>query len=181
MISKWINKNKIKALRSMIFVLLIGTFAVVNFGCGAYSFTGSSVPAHLKTISIPVAQDKSPAAIPGLRESLTDDLIQKFINDNSLQVSGVTSADASLNCVITSVTDVPAIVSAGEQISARKLTITVRVLYKDLVMKKTVFEKDFSGFGEYVPAQATNEREDAIAIAVNNISEDILLAVVSGW
>ena len=116
-----------------------------------------------------------------MRESLTDALIQKFINDNSLQVSGQTSADATLNCVITSVTDAPAIVSAGEQISARKITIIVRVLYKDLVMKKTVFEKDFTGYGEYVPAQTTNEREDAIAIAVNNISEDILLAVVSGW
>jgi hypothetical protein len=181
MISNWINKNRFKALRSMIFILLIGTVAVVNFGCGAYSFSGSSVPVHLKTISIPVAQDKSPAAIPGIRELLTDDLIQKFINDNSLQVSGITSADATLNCVITSVTDAPAIVSAGEQISARKVTIIVRVLYKDLVMKKTVFEKDFTGYGEYVPGEETNKRENAITIAVNFISEDILLAVVSGW
>jgi hypothetical protein len=160
---------------------LIGTSGLINFGCGAYSFTGSSVPSHLKTIYIPVAQDKSPAAIPGLRELLTDNLIQKFINDNSIQVSGSTSANASLDCVITTVTDVPAIVSAGEQISARKVTINVKVVYKDLVMKKTVFDKNFSGFGEYEPAQTSNEREDAIAIAVNNISEDILLAVVSGW
>ena len=181
MISNWIYKNGIKALKSMIFILLISTIAVVNFGCGSYSFTGSSVQAHLKTISIPVAQDKSPAAIPGLRELLTDDLIQKFINDNSLQVSGMTSADATLSCVITSVTDLPAIVSAGDQISARKVTIIVRVLYKDIVMKKTVFEKDFTGFGEYVPGQETNKRENAIAVAVNFISEDILLAVVSGW
>lgn len=175
------NWNIIKAVNFITSILLFGTLTVINFGCGSYSFTGSSVPSHLKTIYIPVAQDKSPAAIPGLRESLTDDLIQKFINDNSLQVSNATSADASLNCVITRVTDVPAIVSSGDQISARKLTINVKVLYKDLVMKKTVFEKDFSGFGNYVPAQTTNEREDAIAIAVNNISEDILLAVVSGW
>ena len=177
----WIYKNRIKALRSMIFILFISTIVVVNFGCGAYSFTGSSVPTHLKTISIPVAQDKSPAAIPGIRELLTDDLIQKFINDNSLQVSGMTGADATLNSVITRVIDVPAIVSASDGISARKLTITVRVLYKDLVMKKTVFEKDFTGFGEYVPGQETNNRENAIAVAVNFISEDILLAVVSGW
>jgi hypothetical protein len=181
MISNSIDKNGIKLTKAILLVLLLSTVVLINFGCGAYSFTGSSVPAHLKSISIPVAQDKSPAAIPGLRELLTDNLIQKFINDNSLQVSGITSADASLNCVITSVIDVPAIVSAGEQISARKVTITVRVLYKDLVMKKTVFEKDFSGFGEYVPAQTTNERENAIEIAVNYISEDILLAVVSGW
>ncbi len=181
MIYDLINKIMIKNLKLTSIVLLLSNLVVINFGCGSYSFTGSSVPTHLKTISIPVAQDKSPAGIPGLRESLTDDLIQKFINDNSLQVSGMASADATLNCVITSVTDAPAIVSAGEQITARKVTIIVRVLYKDLVMKKTVFEKDFTGYGEYEPGQATNQREDALAIAVNYISEDILLAVVSGW
>ena len=162
-------------------IVLFLSLAVINFGCGSYSFTGSSVPSHLKTISIPVAQDKSPAAIPGLRELLTDNLIQKFINDNSLQVSGMTGSDASLDCVITSVTDAPAIVSAGDQISARKVTIIVKVVYKDLVMKKTVFDKNFTGYGEYVPAQTENKRQQAIEIAVNYIAEDILLAVVSGW
>ena len=165
----------------IVLILLFSTLALINFGCGAYSFTGSSVPSHLKTIYIPVAQDKSIAAIPSLREILTDDLIQRFINDNSLQVANATSADATLDCIITSVTDVPAIVSAGEQINARKLTINVKVVYKDLVLKKTIFDQNFSSFGEYVPGQQVNEREEAIAVAIGNISEDILLAVVSGW
>lgn len=170
-----------KSVNRIILILLFSSLALINFGCGAYSFTGSSVPSHLKTIYIPVAQDKSIAAIPGLREILTDDLIQRFINDNSLQVANATSADATLDCIITSVTDVPAIVSAGEQINARKLTINVKVVYKDLVLKKTIFDQNFSSFGEYVPGQQVNEREEAIAVAVGNISEDILLAVVSGW
>lgn len=175
------NINRNDAFKLSNFVLLFVSLAVINFGCGAYSFTGSSVPSHLKTISIPVAQDKSPSAIPGLRESLTDDLIQKFINDNSLQVSGMSGADAALNCIITRVTDAAAIVSAGDEISARKVTVVVKVHYKDLVMKKTIFDKEFTGYGEYVPGQTTNQRDEAFAIAINNISEDILLAVVSGW
>lgn len=154
---------------------------MINFGCGSYSFTGASVPAHLKTIAIPVADDKSPAAIPGLRESLTDNLIQKFISDNSLQVTERSTANATLECVVTSVTDAPAIVSAGEEISSRRLTIIVKVIYKDLVQKKTIFENNFTNYGDYVPGEATNQRDDAIAVAVDKISEDILLAVVSGW
>jgi len=181
MINHFINMVSQKSVNRIILILLFSSLALINFGCGAYSFTGSSVPSHLKTIYIPVAQDKSIAAIPGLREILTDDLIQRFINDNSLQVANATSADATLDCIITSVTDVPAIVSAGEQINARKLTINVKVVYKDLVLKKTIFDQNFSSFGEYVPGQQVNEREEAIAVAVGNISEDILLAVVSGW
>ena len=181
MINHFINMASHKSVYRIVLILLFSSLALINFGCGAYSFTGSSVPSHLKTIYIPVAQDKSIAAIPGLREILTDDLIQRFINDNSLQVANATSADATLDCIITSVTDVPAIVSAGEQINARKLTINVKVVYKDLVLKKTIFDQNFSSFGEYVPGQQVNEREEAIAVAIGNISEDILLAVVSGW
>jgi hypothetical protein len=144
-----------KSVNRILLILLFSSLALINFRCGAYSFTGSSVPSHLKTIYIPVAQDKSIAAIPGLREILTDDLIQRFINDNSLQVANATSADATLDCIITS--------------------------DKDLVLKKTIFDQNFSSFGEYVPGQQVNEREEAIAVAVGHISEDILLAVVSGW
>ena len=175
------SRNNIIRLKSLIFTLLFVIGVVINFGCGSYSFTGASVPDHLKTIAIPVADDKSPAAIPGLRELLTDNLIQKFISDNSLQVTERSTANATLECVITSVTDAPAIVSAGEEITSRRLTINVKVIYKDLVQKKTIFENNFTNYGDYVPGEATNKREDAIAIAVDKISEDILLAVVSGW
>ena len=176
-------RNKIEHYISNhpLLILLCITTGLINFGCGAYSFTGASVPAHLKTIAIPVAEDKSPAAIPGLREQLTDELIQKFINDNSLQVAERSRADATLECVITSVTDAPAIVSAGEEISSRRLTINVRAIYKDLVQKKTIFENTFNNYGDYVPGQAENTRDSAIQEAVDKISEDILLAVVSGW
>lgn len=175
------NKYKVYVLHSLTLFLLFGTSALISFGCSTYSFTGASVPGHLKTISIPVSEDKSPAAIPGLRELLTDDIIRKFIDDNSLQVTERSTANASLECVITTVTDAPAIVSAGEQISSRRLTITVRVLYKDLVMKKTIFENNYTNYGDYVPGEDINKREDAIKTAVDKISEDILLAVVSGW
>lgn len=162
-------------------ILLFIILVLINFGCGAYSFTGASVPAHLNTIAIPVAEDRSPAAIPGLREQLTDEIIQKFINDNSLQVTERSQADATLECVITSVTDAPAIVSAGEEITSRRLTINVKVIYKDLVQKKTIFDNSFNNYGDYVPGQAENNRDNAIEEAVDKISEDILLAVVSGW
>jgi len=174
-------KYKSQELKTFLFILLFGTSAVINFGCSSYSFTGASVPAHLKTIAIPIAEDKSPAAIPGLRESLTDNLITKFITDNSLQVTERSTANATLECVITSVTDAPAIVSAGEEITSRRVTINVKVIYKDLVQKKTIFENNFTNHGDYVPGEETNKREDAIAIAVEKLSEDILLAVVSGW
>jgi hypothetical protein len=175
------SMNRLKPLYHLILVLLFSTGLLLSFSYCSYSFTGASVSPHLKTIAIPVADDRSTAAIPGIRELLTDELIQKFIDDNSLQVAEGTTADAILECVITSVTDAPLIVSAGEQINSRRLTVSVKVVYKDLVKKETVFDQNFNNYGDYVPGGSLNDREPAIITAVDKISEDVLLAVVTGW
>ncbi len=172
------QKNK---LYLSIFLLLIAAMMINLTACGTYSFTGSSVPGYLKTIAIPIAQDRSGAGIPGLRELLTQDIIRQFIDDNSLQVTERTQADALLECTIVSYSDAPSILGAGENVEQRRVTVTVQVIYKDLVKRVTVFDNNFSNYGDYKPGTAANERVQASGIAIKKISEDILLAVVSGW
>ncbi len=172
-------KTGLKA--AIIYYLLIGAILIIFTGCCTYSFTGSSVPEHLQTVAIPIAIDRSGSGIPLLKEKLTDELIRKFIDDNSLQVTSRSKADAVIECTILPVKDVPAIVTAGENVSQRRLTITVKVVYTDLVKRKKIFEKNFSNYGDYEPGNADNDRVNAINTAIDKITEDILLAVVSGW
>ncbi|MBK7632130.1 MAG: hypothetical protein IPJ23_15780 [Ignavibacteriales bacterium] len=174
------KKNKIILITILIF-LFVGLTAINFTGCCAYSFTGASVPEHLKTIAIPIADDRSGSGEPNLRESLTQKLIQKFIDDNTLQVGERTSANALLECSIVSLSDAPAIVSAGESITSRRLTIGVRVIYRDLVKRTTVFEKTFSNYSDYQSSNPIAGRKTAIEEALDLISEDILLDTVSGW
>ena len=164
-----------------VLLLLIAALMINLIGCCTYSFTGSSVPEHLKTIAIPIAEDRSGSGIPNLRESLTQELINQFIDDNSLQITEKTKADAILECTIISFTDAPSIVSAGESINQRRVTINVQVVYKDLVKKVTIFDKNFTNYGVYEPGKPENNRDQATTTAIDNIAEDILLAVVSGW
>jgi len=172
------QKNKVYI---SIMLLLIAGMMINLTACCAYSFTGSSVPDHLKTIAIPIAQDRSGAGIPGLRESLTQEIIRQFIDDNSLQVTERTQADALLECTIVSFIDAPSILGAGENVEQRRVTVTVQVIYKDLEKRVTVFDKKLLNYGDYKPGTTENERVQAIEIAIEKISEDILLAVVSGW
>ena len=176
-----LNKQKeYKLLSSLTFFLFI-FYSIVNFtSCGVYSFSGASVPSHLKSISIPIAEDRSGSGEPGLRELLTNQLIQKFIDDNSLQVSERGKANANLECTITGFADIPNIVAAGENITSRRLTINVKVIYNDNVNKKKIFDKVFSNYGNYPPAGNLNDRKEAINTAIDRITEDILLSVVSG-
>jgi hypothetical protein len=165
-------------LAKSLFIILM----VVNFvGCCSYSFTGASVPKHLKTISIPIADDRSGSGQPGLRESFTTTLTQKFIDDNTLRIADRVNATASLECTIASYGDAPEVVSAGTIVETRRITIGVQVIYRDLVQRKTIFEQTFSNYAPYPASGTLAERTTAINKAIDLITQDILLAVVSGW
>ncbi len=165
------------AKRTVAFIIVL----LLTFACH-YSFTGSSVPPHLHTIAIPLAKDNSGSGEPTLRDDFTNGLIQKFIDDNSLQVTDKSNADALLECTIVSLHDAPTVVSGGEEITKRRITVSVRVVYRDMVKRKTVFSKTFSNFADYnTDGDITSLRNDAIAVALDKLTDDILLAVVSNW
>jgi hypothetical protein len=158
-----------------LFILLI----LVNLaGCCSYSFTGASVPEHLKTIAIPIADDRSGSAEP-MNQLLTNKLIKKFTDDNTLRITDKSSANSVLECTIISYNDAPSVVTGGENVTKRKISITVRVVYRDLVKRKTIFEKNFSDSGDY--ATSGDTKATGIGTALDNISENILLDTVSGW
>ncbi len=147
-----------------------------------YSFTGSSVPPHLKTIAIPLFRDNSGVGQANLRDDFTNLLIQKFLDDNSLQVTK-TNADAVLKGTIISLNDIPNVVQAGQEVTSRRIKITVKVIYRDLVKKKIIFNREFSDFGDYSTegSDITDAREKAIREVIEKITDDILIAVVSNW
>ncbi len=176
------NLKKNKIILFTVLNILFVVLTAINFtSCCGYSFTGASVPAHLKTIAIPIADDRSGSGEPGLRESLTQKLIQKFIDDNTLQVADRSNANSILECTIVSLNDAPAVVSAGENIASRRITIGVKVLYRDLVERKTIFDKTFTNYSDYPTSTPVQGRIGAINAALDKISDDILLDTVSGW
>jgi hypothetical protein len=172
-----------KRLLMLLIGLLFSSFFSIFVGCSGcpYSFTGASVPPHLKTIAIPYAEDKSGSGELGLRESITKKLTQKFIEDNNLKIIDRAKADAVLETTVTSITDAPAVVAAGENVTTWRVTIAMQVTYKDLVKKITVFERQFSNFGDYTVSSGRTGRTAAIAIAIEKITDDIVLETVSGW
>jgi hypothetical protein len=162
--------------------LLFVVFLILNLSGCFYSFTGASVPSHLHTIAIPVVDDRSGSAEAGLSESFTSALTQKFINDNTLQLAGIANADAVIESTILSFSDVPSVITSGEQITQNKITITVRSVFRDRVLKKVVFDRQFSNNSLYnINDNVFSNRQDAIKAAIDLVSEDILIATVSNW
>ena len=164
--------------RSLVTLLVLACAAAL---CGCYSFTGASVPAHLRTIAIPVVDDQSNFGEPGLRELFTQELIKRFIADNSLQVADRGVADCMLEGSMVSVADAPQVIQPGEQVSRRRMTISVRFTFQDLRLKRRVWERSFSNWGDYESGGGLSKRQDGLKEAVTKLTDDILLETVSGW
>lgn len=164
--------------RLLPFLILIGF--LTSSGC-MYSFTGSSVPSHLKTIAIPLFDDQSGAGEPGLREKLTNKLIDRFRQDNNLEIADKTHADSILEGIITSIPDQPQVVEKGETVTKRRVTVSVKVTYQDMKLKKKIYDKEYSAWGDYLIGGGPAQRQTGIDAAIEKLTEDILIDTVSGW
>lgn len=160
-------------------LVLAGAAALLS-GC-PYSFTGASVPAHLKTIAIPLVDDQSGFGEAGLREKFTTALNNLFISDNTLTVADRSTADAILEGAITSVRDAPSVVGQGEQVRQRRVTVTAKFVLKDMKLRRTMWEKTLSNWGDYDSGGGPSQQDAGIQEAIRKLSEDVLLETVSGW
>jgi outer membrane lipopolysaccharide assembly protein LptE/RlpB len=162
------------------YVLAAGALATVLSGC-PYSFTGASVPSHLKTIAVPLVDDQSGFGEAGLREKFTTALTNLFINDNSLGVADRSTADAVLEGAILSVRDAPSAVGQGEQVRQRRVTVTAKFVLKDMKLRRTMWEKTLSNWGDYDSGGGPSQQQAGLQEAIRKLSEDVLLETVSGW
>lgn len=161
--------------------LVIFLFAVLFYSCN-YSFKGASPPEGIKTIFIAPVTDESGFGLPTLGEDMTLLLKNKFINDNTLEYTEKTAADGMITCRITAVRDEASVVTGAEQVSRRKITININVDFQNLKKVKTIWNREFSNWGEYESTGGGfSRRDEGVKSAMDKITEDILLSVISDW
>ena len=149
-------------------------------GC-TLSFKGGSVPAHLKTIAIPIMEDQSGFGDAMLATTFTQQLTARFVSDNSLRLTDKNSADSELDGVIIQVSDAPSILQGVETVSARRVTIQVHVTFQDLKLRKKIWDKTFSDWGDYASGSTLTQRDVGIQTALQKLEDDILNETVAGW
>lgn len=169
-------------MRSLAFslVLLLLAFSI-GLISGCYSFSGGTVPPHLKTIAIPIVQDQSGYGDPALKDLFTLQLVDIFTSDGSLTLSERVGADAVLETVVIAVTETPTVVKPGEQVAERRISVTAHVVFTDVKLRKTIWEKDFSQWGDFPSGAGPTQRNEGVQEAVRKLTEDILNETVAGW
>jgi hypothetical protein len=176
---------KIKMKNEKRMSTLFKSFAFIHclllFGGCSYSFKGGSVAPHLKTVAIPIVDDQSGYGDPTLRDTFTKKLVEGFTNDNTLQLTDRNTADSMLEGIVTDVKDAPVVLEGGEQVTQRRITVTVRMTFQDLKLRKKIWEKSFTSWGDYASGSGLTQRDDGVREAVRKLTEDILNETVAGW
>lgn len=163
-------------------LLILILFLPLISGCGVYGFRGNNPPEGIKTLALPLFGDVSGFAEAGLKESFTEKLKTKIINDNTFFIIDKNKADGILICTINNVKDEALVISGNENVTKRKLTITVNVSFQNLRKQKKIWEKNFENWGEYnSSSDSFSQRQTGISDATDKICEDILNDLTSNW
>lgn len=152
---------------------------LAGFSCGPYSFSGSSIPGHIKTIAVPLFEDRTSEF--QIKERLTDAVIEEITRDNSLKIVDEGSADAVVYGKILSVTDQASTYDVNEQVESYRVYIEVEVVVKDVKKATNMWQERWKQWGEYVLDPTTDARQEGIEVAIKKIAEDVLNKTVSGW
>jgi len=161
-----------------IVVLLSTLLIVLSFSCGYYSFTGS-IPSHIKTVAVPLFDDNT--SFPGVREDLTNQVIDRFINENVLQVVPESKADLLITGTILSVQEKAAIITTGEDVEQFEIYVNVKVKCTEIKSGKVWWEKTLRRFGTMGGLQNIDARNEAIATALIEITQDIIDNTLANW
>jgi hypothetical protein len=162
--------------KSAILVILFQVVFVSS--CGYYSFTGS-IPSHIKTVAVPLFDDNT--SFPGVREDLTNKVIDSFIDENVLQVVPEAKADLLITGTILSIQEKAAIITTGEDVEQFEVYVNVKVKCTEIKTGKVWWEKTLRRFGVMGGLQNIDARNEAIETAITEITQDIIDNTLANW
>lgn len=150
----------------------------VALACGPYSFSGAA-STHIKTIAVPVFEDRT--AEFGVKDRLSNAIIEEFTRDNTLKIADRRVADSVLLGTLLGVQETAGVYNQQESVQEVRVTVTVQLKYEDVKKRKTVWEAQMSQFGTYSPRSASSSRQAAIEEAIRKIANEVRNKTVSDW
>ena len=165
-----------RAIRNGLLIILT---AVAVCGCWYYSTSGSLLPPHIKTVAVPLFGNET-AWEYGIKETLTDEVIEAFTRDNTLKIESQRNADSVIRGTITSIKEIPFTYDKEEQVQEFKVQILVNIKFEDLKERKIIWEDEaMEGWGTYSPQDTVWQA--GIDQAIEKLASDIVNKTVAGW
>jgi Lipopolysaccharide-assembly len=144
---------------------------------GCYSFSGTTLPTHLRTIHIVPVVNRTLESV--LADKITEGLEKGFSERSNLRKVNA-DGDAELICTLTDYSN-RAQTTSGATVTSYRVDLLVSVLFVDRVKGDTLYKDDrVPGYGVYAVDKGETEQMGQ-RIAVESLVKVVLDQTVSGW
>lgn len=168
----------------MRFLQVIGimTVSVLFVGCAIrMTMNGASIPDNLNTVSVQYYVNRAPLINPTLSQTFTEALKDRITNESRLRlVNG--AGDCDFSGEITGY-DLRAMAIQANAVSAQtRLTITVKVRFKNYKNPKVNWEQSFNAYEDFASEQNINSIEAQLVKTITDkLTENIFNKSFSDW
>jgi len=163
--------------------LLFGLVFLLT-GCGilSVSFTGGTVNPNAKTVYVATFPNNASLVNPNLSQEFTSALKDRIQNQTPLTIVNTKNADYSFDGAITGYSISPIALQSNDIAAMNRLTITVRVTFKNKFEESLNFEQSFSRYSDYASnLNFTGIESGLMQEIVSAITEDIFNKAFVNW
>jgi hypothetical protein len=150
-------------------------------GC-TYSFTGSNLPSHVKTVAIPNFANET--LEPGLDQEITTVVIDRFIKDGRLKLAPEGKASCRLAGRVVKYENRVNNYGPDESPQDYIVVVTVALALRDMVKDRELWKDDaLTRTAVYVPGAASGlgSEQDARGEALRAIAGDMITRTMEPW
>ena len=151
-------------------------------GCGAYSFTGASIPSDTKTFQVNYFQNNAILVEPGLNRDFTIALQDLITNQTNLSLVN-SNADLVYEGEIVEYRISPTTATAQNTAAQNRVTVSVNVRFYNRKDEEDDFEQRFTFFYDYGGSEQLvgSIKTTAFEEIFERLTQDIFNASLAKW
>lgn len=161
----------------LVFVVLLAALAT---GCG-YSFTGSNLPGHIRTVAIPNFENDT--LEPQVGQEATAGILEAFMRDGRLKLAPEAQADSRLIGRVVRYENKVQNYSADQTPRDYIVVLTIAVTLRDQVKNRDLWRDDeIVRTAVYEPGSGTlTGEEEARRDAITRLAADLVTRTLEQW
>jgi hypothetical protein len=164
-------------------LFLAGLVAALSGNGCSYSFSGSNLPSHIKTIAIPTFENET--LQPNVDQEVTSGVVDRFLQDGRLKLGSERQADCRLSARVVKYENKVHNYGPDQSPTDYIVVLTVAAVLRDQVKNRDLWKDDaITRTAVYVPSGPSSglTTEDAARKqAITDLASDLVSRTLEQW
>jgi hypothetical protein len=170
--------SAVSGIAGVVILLLLSGCRTMSIN---YSFSGVNISPDIKTVTVEYFPNRAPVVQAQLSQLFTDALIDKIQSNTKLELVPA-GGDVSFSGEIRNYETRPTAITGAETAARNRLTISINVVYTNVIEPDLEYETTFSRYEDYDSSQNLADVEDELTdLIIESILDDIFNKAFVNW